>query len=222
MVYQADERYEDYLTTTMPEGLDFTVEEWKKDVGLPKYEREYKEQVKTAEDSKKRFKEFYDKKVSTAKELQERYGKVKSSKSPYWVLAAAARAAVVYQNYADQLYRAEVPRSFKVEDQVFAYCDALADQAAGPQKLANDAFTYCLERSTEFQFFNDFSRMCEAELQQRDPEKYPATEELFGTSVYTDSRLDVVGVQTSLDGDKPKAKKKAASEDKEGASKEGL
>lgn len=222
MVYSADQRYEEYLTNTMPEGLDFTVEEWKKDSGLPKWEREYKEQMKTAEDSKKRFKEFFDKKVALAKELQERYAKVKSSGSPYWVLAAAARSAITMQNFADQLYRAEVPRSFKVEDQVFAYCDALADQAAMPQKLANDAFTYCLERSTEYQFFNEFSRMCEAELQQRDPEKFPATEELFGTSVYTDSRLDVVGVQTSLDGEKKKAAKKAAKKDDDGASEQGL
>ncbi|MEM6296206.1 MAG: hypothetical protein AAGA54_33345 [Myxococcota bacterium] len=223
MVYQADQKYEDYLTNTMPEGLDFTVEEWKKDSGLPKWEREYKEQMKTAEESKKRFKEFFDKKVSVARELQERYAKVKSSGSPYWVLAAAARSAITMQNFADQLYRAEVPRSFKVEDQVFAYCDALADQAAVPQKMANDAFTYCLERSTEFKFFNEFSRMCEAELQQKDPEKFPATEELFGTSVYTDSRLDVVGVQTSLEGDKPKAKKAASADaEEDGASKEGL
>ncbi len=222
MVYSADERYEEYLRNTMPEGLDFTVEEYKKDSGLPKWEREYKEQVQTRDDSQKRFKEFFDKKVSLAKELQERYAKVKSSGSPYWVLAAAARSAITMQNFADQLYRAEVPRSFKVEDQVFAYCDALADQAAMPQKLANDAFTYCLERSTEFQFFNEFSRMCEAELQQRDPEKFPATEELFGTSVYTDSRLDVVGVQTSLDGDTPKATKKASKPKDDGASKEGL
>jgi hypothetical protein len=133
------------------------------------------------------------------------------------------------QNFADQLYRAEVPKSFKVEDQYFAYCDALADQAEVPQKMANEAFTYCLERSTEFQFFNEFSRMCEEELQQRDPDKFPATNELFGTSIYTDSRLDVVGVQTSLDGEKPKAKsapkgegKAGDKKDDEGASEEGL
>lgn len=225
MVYSADNKYEEYLTNTMPEGLDFTVEDYKKDSGIPKWEKEYKEQVARKEDSSKRFKEFFEKKVAAAKDLQERYAKVKGSQSPYWVLAAAARSAVTMQNFADQLYRAEVPRSFKVEEQVFAYCDALADQAALPQKLANDAFTYCLERSTEFQFFNEFSRMCEEELQQRDPDKFPATNEMFGTSVYTDSRLDVVGVQTSLDGEKPtatKKKAKKADEDDDGASKEGL
>jgi tetratricopeptide (TPR) repeat protein len=228
MVYSADEKYEEYLRNEMPEGLDFTIEDWKKGSGVPKWEKEYKEQVAKTEDSKKRFKDFFDRKVTVAKDLQERYAKVKSSGSPYWVLAAAARSAVTMQNFADQLYRAEVPKSFKVEDQVFAYCDALADQAEVPQKMANEAFTYCLERSTEFQFFNEFSRMCEEELQQRDPDKFPATNELFGTSIYTDSRLDVVGVQTSLDGEKPKAKAapkangKDAKKDDEGASEEGI
>lgn len=220
MVYSADQKYEEYLKINLPEGLEFFVEGWKKDSGMPKWEREYKEQVKKAEDSKKRFKDFFDKKVALAKELQERYAKVKSSGSPYWVLAAAARTAIVMQNFADQLYRAEVPKGFKTEDQYFAYCDALADQAAMPQKLAVDAFTYCLERSTEFQFFNEFSRLCEEELQQRSPDQYPATNELFGTSVYTESRLDKVGVQTSLEGDKPKPKARKQADDE--AAKEGF
>jgi len=52
--------------------------------------------------------------------------------------------------------------------------------------------------------------MCEEELQQGDAEKYPATNELFGRSIYTDSRLDVVGVQIDLEGDKKKAVEKKA------------
>ena len=225
MVYTADQKYEEYLGINMPEGLDFTVEEWKKDVGVPKYEKEYKEQVKKKEESQRLFKSFFDRKLSLAKELQAKYGKVKSSGSPFWVLAAAARSAVVMQNFADQMYRAEVPKSFKVEEQYFAYCDALSDYAAEPQKLANQAFTYCLTRSTEFQFFNQFSRMCEAELQQNNPDQFPATNEMFGTSIYTDSRLDIVGVQTTLEGDKPaaaKKKAKKAKKDDEGADEEGL
>lgn len=212
MVYTADQKYEEYLTVELPEGLDFVVEEWKKDSGVPKWEKEYKEQLKTKEESSKKFKEFFDRKVGLSQELIKRYAKVKGSGSPYWVLAAAARTAVLSQNFADQLYRAEVPRSFKTEDQYFAYCDALADQAEVPQKMALDAFTYCLQRSTEFQFFNDFSRMCEEELQQRNPDQYPATNEMFGTSIYTDSRLDQVGVQVDLDR-KPKTRKRKTKKD---------
>jgi hypothetical protein len=95
---------------------------------------------------------------------------------------------------------------------MYAYCDALAESYGDPlTATAKGALEYCLQRSTEFQFFNDFSRMCEEELQQGDAEKYPATNELFGRSIYTDSRLDVVGVQVDLEGDKkkPVADKKA-------------
>jgi len=199
MVYQADEIYEQYLKVEIPEGLDFTREDWKKDSGVPKWEKEYKAQVQKRAESEKQFKAFYEQKVKLSKDLVERYARVQGSGSPYWVLAAAARTAVLSQNFADQLYRAEIPSSFKTEDQYFAYCDALADQAQASQDTALAAFTYCLQRSTEFQFFNEFSRMCEEELQQRSPDQYPATNELFGTSVYTDSRLDVVGVQVDLE-----------------------
>ena len=56
------------------------------------------------------------------------------------------------------------------------------------------AYEYCINRSTEFQFFNDFSRLCENEMQQRDADKYPATNELFGVSIYTASRISKVEV----------------------------
>jgi len=225
MVYSADQDYEQYLSINIPDGLDFTVEEWKKDSGIPKWEKEYKEQVKKRDESKAAFQKFFEQKVKLATSLTEKYATVKDSKSAYWILAAAARTAVLSQNFADQLYRAEVPSSFKTEDQYYAYCDALADQASVPQKRALDAFTYCLQRSTEFQFFNEFSRMCEEELQQRNPEEFPATNELFGSSIYTDSRLDIAGVQTDVEGNQPKAKlKKSATTNKseQGASKEGF
>lgn len=227
MVYQADADYEEYLKVNIPEALDFSAgaEAWKKDSGVPKWEREYAEAVKRTEESKKRFKDFYETKIKMSGKLIEQYAKVKSSGSPYWTLAGAARTAVLSQNFADQLYRAEVPKQIKSEEMYYAYCDALADQAKGPQEMAENAFTYCLQKSTEFQFFNEFSRLCEEELQQRKPDQYPATNELFGTSVYTDSRLDIVGVQTDLDGDDPasRAKKKVNESSKdEGASKQGL
>lgn len=205
MVYAADEKYEEYLRVNIPMGLDFFTEDWKKGSGIPKWEKEYAAQVKKKEESTKLFKEFFDRKTKLGEELVKAYADVKGSKSPYWVLAAAARMAVLSQNFADQLYRADVPKSIKTEDMYFAYCDSLADYAAGPQKIAVGAFTYCLEKSTEFQFFNEFSRLCEEELQQRNPDQYPATNELFGTSIYTDSKLDVVGVQTDLTGGKKQA-----------------
>jgi hypothetical protein len=220
MVYKADQKYEEYLRINIPEGLEFFVEDWKKGTGVPKWEREYKEQLAKKEDSEKRFKTFYDSKSKLGAELVQAYAEVKNSASPYWVLAAAARSAVLSQNFADQLYRAEVPGSIKTEDMYFAYCDALATFAEDAENKAVEAFTYCLEKSTEYQFFNQFSRMCEEELQQRKPDQYPATNEMFGKSIYTDSRLDVVGVQTTLLGDK-KAPDTAKKNEGDAAKKEG-
>ena len=222
MVYKADQKYEEYLRVNIPEDLDFYTEEWKKGSGIPQWERQYKKQEEKKKESEKRFKEFYTQKTTLGGELIEAYANVKSTASPFWVLAAAARTAVLSQNFADQLYRAQVPKSMKTEEMYFAYCDALAIQAEGPEKKAVEAFTYCLQKSTEFQFFNEFSRMCEEELQQRNPEDYPATNEMFGTSIYTDSRLDVVGVQTDLAGDAKEADTKKKKKKEEGGAKAGL
>jgi len=217
-VYRADVQYEEYVVIAMPTGLSFFVEDYKKDSGLPKWEKEYKEQVKKKDDSVKRFTEFYQKKGKLGAELQKTYDSIVEAKqSPYWMLAAAARSAMVSQNYADQLYRAEVPAEFKTEEEAYAFCDELSDKAQPHQDAAVAKFSYCLEKSTTFQFFNDFSRLCEEELQQRDADKYPSTSEIFGKSQYTASRPDRVDVQTDLEGErrkpdtnaKPPAAKKA-------------
>jgi TolA-binding protein len=209
IVYRADEQYEEYLTIEMPEDLDFVVEEWRKDTGIKSWEDKYKEQLKKAEESKKRVGEFFEKKMKLGKELQDQYATVKGTGSPYWVLAAAARTASVLQNFADQLYRADVPSDFRSQEQVWAYCDALADQADPVQEQAMGAYTYCIERSTEYQFFNEFSKLCEEEMQQRDAAKYPATNELFGVSIYTASRIEKTGVlEDPLGGRKNPVKQK--------------
>lgn len=224
-VYQADVKYEEYLQIEMPGNLNFYVEDYKKDSGLPKWEKEYKEQVKARDDSVKRFSAFMEKKLKLGETLIKAYdGVVAAKQSPYWMLAAAARSAMVSQNFADQLYRAEVPKSFKTEDEFFAYCDALSDKAVPIEKSAKEKFTYCLDRSTQYQFFNEFSRMCEEELQQRDPDKYPSTNEVFGKSQYTEPYPDRVGVQLDLEGEKRKlsltGKKDKEAEDKKDDSNE--
>jgi hypothetical protein len=201
MVYQADQQYEQYLRVAMPEDLDFAIEHWRRNTGVRSWERKYAEQVAKAEDSSERVGKYLTSKGELGVELQKRYAAVAKTGSPHWTLAAAARTASLLQNFADQLYRAQVPSDFKSQEQVWAYCDALADHAEPLQKQALSAYEYCIERSTQYQFFNEFSRLCEEEMQQRDAERYPATNELFGVSVYTASRIDAVRVlEDSLGG----------------------
>ena len=214
MVYRADKDYEDYLRLEMPADLDFAVDEWRNDPSFPRYKRIYDEQVKRRDESIKRFTKFFEDKKKTMSKLLESYAAVKDTGSPYWVLASAARSASVQQNFADQLYRADVPSNFRSQDQVWGYCDQLADYAQPLQDNALSAYTYCIERSTEFQFFNEFSRLCEEEMQQRDADKYPATNELFGVSIYTDSRIEKVGVmEDPLGGRKSPVKRQQGKQD---------
>lgn len=203
MVYRTDARYEDYLRIEMPDELDFHLEEWKKGSGIPRLERQYQAQLRRVEDTRRRFKAFFDDKVAERDALVAAYAEVLSSKSPHWVLASAARSAVVYQNFADQLHRAEVPRSIRTEEAYDDYCFGLADYAEPLQQAATEALRYCLERSTEYQYFDEFSRMCEEELQQREPDAYPATNEILGRSRYTRAKMDVVEVQSELEPPPP-------------------
>lgn len=199
LVYEADADYEAYLAVSMPEDLDFGYEHmWKKNTGVPALVRQYEAAMKRKADTEARLKAFFDRKNGLRAKLLEAYANVQKTKSKAWILAAAARSAVLNQNFADQLFRAPVPKNIKTEEMYDEYCGAIADYAAEPEKQAKEAFAYCLDRSTKFQYFNEFSRLCEDELQQRDADAYPATNELFGESIYTDTRMDHVPVQTKL------------------------
>ena len=194
LVYMNDQEYEEYLKLKMPDDLEFNVEEWRKDSGIPSWERKYAAQVKKRDESIAAFKEYNEKKMNLAGKLGEGYKAVESTGSPGWILASAARRATILQNYADQLYRAPVPESIKTEEQYYGYCDQLSDYAVPLEQKAVELFTYCIDKSTQYQFFNTFSRMCEDEMQQSDAEKYPATNETFGSSIYTDSRIEMADV----------------------------
>jgi TolA-binding protein len=196
-IYAADRKYEQYLALAIPEGLYFGASElaWQRSAG-GRLARAYEQALAREQDSAKRFIAWYTKKDALAAELVGRYQGAAAAGSPHWTLAGAARAALVSRNFADQMYRAPVPDNLRSEEQVDAYCDELAVRYGDPLNArAKTALEYCLARSTEFQFFNEFSRMCEQELQQGDAEGYPATHEVFSSSSFTAIRMDSVGVQ---------------------------
>jgi TolA-binding protein len=201
LVYEADADYEAYLAVSMPEDLDFGYEHmWKATTGVPKLVRQYEAAMKRKADTEAKLKDFFQRKNGLRSKLLQAYADVQKTNSKNWILAAAARSAVLNQNFADQLYRAPVPKNIKTAEMFDEYCGEIEKFAAEPEKQAQEAFAYCLDRSTKFQYFNEFSRLCEDELQQRDADTYPSTNELFGDSRYTESRMDRVPVQTKLPG----------------------
>jgi TolA-binding protein len=193
MIYIADAGFEDYLRLAPPTDLDFFLPARPERDDTAAW-TEYRAQLQTREESIRRLYEFLARKAKRGQELQDEYAAVKGTGSPHGTLAAAARTAMILQSFADQLRTFPVPRNLRSEPEVQAFCEATADVAVPIAEQAIQAWTYCVERSTLYQYFNEFSRLCEAELSQLDPVHYPETHELFGESVYVGSGIASAGV----------------------------
>lgn len=208
MVYKADEDYEQYLRVELPEDLDFYVDEQLRDSGVASQEREYAEQAKHTQRSRTRLAEFIGAKTRLADDLREQYAKVSETGSAAWMLAAAARTAAIEQLFAGQLFHALIPTTLTGREQTQAYCEFLTARARPIRDRAIAGYRDCLARSTELQYANEFSRMCEEQLQELDTvalgraftiEKSPARHELLGEELVTSSRLEPIGVLASPD-----------------------
>jgi TolA-binding protein len=166
--------YESYLGIAFPANLNFDP----KDEGVKKK-------------SMKRFDEWYAKKDNTSKDLAERYTAVQKIGDASFAIAAAARIGQVAQNASDALFTAEIPENIrKYEEAAEIYCDTLMDKAEPLEAFTIQYFTACIEKSTEFGYFSEWSKLCERELGQIQPDKFPTASELRGdpteSSIITD------------------------------------
>ena len=59
-----------------------------------------------------------------------------------------------------------------------AYCDAMIDKAEPLENKAIEGLSVCLNKSTELSWFNEWSPLCEAELNQIKPAEYPLASEI--------------------------------------------
>ena len=165
----ADRDLETYIAVTVPANLDFYVEEWKRDSGLPKWEAQYEIQVAKREASTKKFKAFFDEKTKLGGDLMKRYAKLKKYGDGEVVIEAALKTAWLSQNFADELVAAPIPKSIKKDEVKDAYCDALADQSKRPEKMAQDAATYCTDKASENKITGAAANACKELL-----DSYPA------------------------------------------------
>src|SRR5205085_1279237 len=128
-------------------------------------------------------------------------------KNAHWVIAAAARIGQLFQDFANGLYTTEVPQPPAppqgIERDEYAdmfrtaYCDAMSDQAEPLDKKAEEGLSICLGKSTELNWFNEWSRLCELELNQIKPAEYPLASELRAEPGYSALQLDVAPVVTA-------------------------
>ena len=181
---QGDQLYEELLTTKLPTGLVFD----------PKRKKENDASVK-------KFSVWLDQKSKRLEVARKTYEGVIVLKNAHWVIAAAARIGQLFQDFANGLYTAEVPTPPATPPglerdewaQLFrdAYCDALTDKAEPLDKKAEEGLSVCLSKSTELNWFNEWSKLCETELNQILPNKYPLASEIRAEPGYAGVTLDV-------------------------------
>jgi tetratricopeptide (TPR) repeat protein len=179
---EGDVEYEKFLKMQIPDKLDFSPAP---PGSSPAKEKAAKKKV---EENQKKFKTWLTNKTKQLDVAQKIYQNVIQSRQAHWVIAAAARIGQVYQDFSGQLYTAPVPKAGSAPpgypqeefDQFFhdAYCDAMVDVAEPLETKAVDALAVCLNKSTDLSFYDEWSQLCEAELNQLKPVEYPLPTEI--------------------------------------------
>jgi len=193
--YQAEADFEKFLDVSFPRGLDFS-------------KGKSKRQKKKAEKSAKKFAKYLEEKGKRLNNTRKVYLDVIMMRQAHWAIAASARVGQLYQNFADALFTAPVPkppipkaltRREDKEDFVMtftdAYCDTLEDKANPLEVKAVQGLATCLSKSTELSWYNEWSKLCEKELNQIKPARYPIASEIRaepGYAAYVTDRANVI------------------------------
>jgi TolA-binding protein len=196
---QGDLEYEKLLSIKMPEKLDFSPPQ--PDFSTAKK----KAQEKKVEESKKAFKKYMDDKGKQLTTAQKVYQDVIKFANAHWAIAASARIGQLFQDFSGQLYTAPVPNAPPAPQgypqdewaQLFhdAYCDQLTDAAEPLENKAVEGLGTCLNKSTELSWFNEWSSLCEGELNQIKPAEYPLAAEIRAEPGYYAVATDRAQVQ---------------------------
>jgi len=175
--YLAETSYEDLLRVKFPQNLDFT---------RPSPGDSARRQSavrKKLDDSNRRFAAYMAEKTGLLEKVRGLYLEVFNQRQAYWTIAAAARIGQLHQDFAGQLYTAEIPRDLPESDQWGnrprdLYCDELEDRAGKIEAQAIEGFTACLAAATRQSWYSEWSRLCERELNQLEPARFPLAAEI--------------------------------------------
>ena len=176
--YLAEKDYEDLLRVKFPQSLDFSDA-----VARTTTRSGARRSRKKLADSKKRFTAYLDEKTRMLEKTRARYLDVFKLRQAQWTIAAAARVGQLHQDFAGQLYTAEIPKDLPDTDQWGnhprdLYCEALEDEAAKVEAKAVEGFRACMTAATQQSWYNNWSRLCERELNQLKPVEFPLASEI--------------------------------------------
>ena len=205
--YQAEQVYEQFLKVKFPQGLDFqqpTQFDNKKVTEAKK---------KKYEESSKKFMVYLTEKTKLAERLagpsadkKGMYDFVLEYKVAHWTIAASARIGQVFADFVNQLYTAEIPKDLKEQDEWGnrpreIFCDALVDKAEPIESKAVVGYDLCLKAATKESWFNEWSTMCEVELNQMKPSEYPLAAEAKPEPGYVSTPITPAAVVSELPDD---------------------
>jgi hypothetical protein len=162
---EADRDFEAFLGAGLPSNLDFN-----------------REDAATRAKNLKRFDEWIVKSGKLADTAIQKLNATLKIQDNATSIAVAARLGQLSQHHADALFTTEIPLSVRTgafaEDKIEAFCDKMTEFADPMEARAVMAYETCLEQSKRLGWFSEWSRLCERELGQIVPNKYPTASEL--------------------------------------------
>src|SRR4029077_16603711 len=158
---------------------------------------------KKAEESGRKFTAYLDSKAKQLDKARNQYLEVFGMKQAQWTIASAARVGQIYSDFAGQLYTAEIPKDLKEQEgggkrpkQIC--CEKLQDPAEPIEAKAVDGFEKCLKAATDQSWYNEWSRLCEKELNQMKPSEYPLSSEVKPEAGYVSTNMSPTPVVGEL------------------------
>jgi hypothetical protein len=193
----AESQYEAFLRIKFPEGLDFQTP------GQYDNKKQAEAKKKKAGESVKKFTAYLDEKSKQLGRARDQYLEVFAMKQAQWTIASSARVGQLYSDFVGQLYTAEIPKDLKEQDQWGnrpreIFCDALVDKAEPIEGKAVEGFDKCLKAATDYSWYNEWSRLCERELNQMKPSEYPLASEVKPEAGYVSTTMSPTPVVTEL------------------------
>jgi hypothetical protein len=205
--YQAEQIYEQFLKIKFPQGLDF---QQPTQFDRPKVAEAKKKKL---EESNKKFMAYLTDKTKLVEKLagpsadrKGQYDFVLDYHVAHWTIAASARIGQVFADFVNQLYTAEIPKDLKEQDEWGnrpreIFCDALVDKAEPIESKAVVGYDLCLKAATKESWFNEWSTMCEVELNQLKPSEYPLAAEAKPEPGYVSTPITPAAVVSELPDD---------------------
>lgn len=191
---QAEAQLEAFLAVEFPTDLDFSESD-----------------PRRKQASVRAFRKYLDSKGKLLERARQSYQDTIALRESDLAIAAAARIGQLFQNFADALYTAPVPkpaippalRSGPAREEFIttftdAYCDTLEDRARPLEEKAVQGLDACLSKSTELSWYNEWSQLCEQELNQIKPAEYPMAAEVRPEPGYLSAGAARAGVITAI------------------------